>query len=118
SQIENINSHGMIAQQLSNYLKDKPAGTVVAFLGTPDMGYYSIPSIRYLAPHVTGIEVTVPWKSFDRAQLIDAKVIFIFLPEWKNEIQAVMKEYPHGKLEEQQAWNNQLLFWEYDWSSN
>lgn len=118
SQIENINSHGMIAQQLSNYLKDKPTGTVVAFLGTPDMGYYSIPSIRYLAPHVRGIEVTVPWKSFDRAQLIDAKVIFIFLPERKNEIQAVMKEYPDGKLEDQQAWNNQILFWAYDWSSS
>jgi len=114
SRIDNINSNGMIAQELANYLKDKPQGVTVAFLGTTNMGYYSIPSTQYLSPHITGVDVIVPWKSFDHSQLEGNKIIFIFLPERQNEIEDVMKEYPNGILEDHRAWNNQIIFWIYN----
>ena len=56
-QIDNIASNGTIAQQLANRLEDKPDETQVAYFAIPDLGYYSIPSIQYLAPHVQGVEV-------------------------------------------------------------
>lgn len=116
NRIDNINSNGMIAQELANYLKDKPTGTTVAFFGTPNMGYYSIPSTRYLSPHVTGVDVTVPWKSFDRSQLTSDENIFVFLPEREDEIPEIRKEYPGCKLESHGAWNGEIIFWTYDCS--
>jgi len=117
NRIDNINSNGMIAQELANYLKDKPKDVTVVFLGTSNMGYYSIPSTQYLLPHITGIEVPAPWKSFDRSKLNGSKLIFIFLPQRENEIEAVMKQYPNGKLEDKRSWNNQIIFQAYDLSA-
>jgi 4-amino-4-deoxy-L-arabinose transferase-like glycosyltransferase len=116
-QINNISSHGTIAQQLANRLMDQPNGTQVAFFAIPDLGYYSIPSIRYLAPQVNGIDVSAPWKSFDKTKLSADHIIFVFLPERKSEIQIVMTEYPNGVLDSEKAWNNQVLFWAYDYVS-
>ena len=117
NRIDNMNSNGMIAQELANYLKDKPKDVTVAFLGTSNMGYYSIPSTQYLLPHITGIEVPAPWKSFDRSKLTGSKLIFIFLPQRQDEVEAVMKQYPNGKLEDKRAWNNQIIFQAYDLSA-
>ena len=117
NRIDNINSNGMIAQELANYLKDKPQDITVAFLGTSNMGYYSIPSTQYLLPHITGIEVPAPWESFDRSILNGSKLIFIFLPEREDEIEAVMKQYPNGKLEDKRSWNDQIIFQAYDLSA-
>ena len=112
-----MNSNGIIAQELANYLKDKPQDVTVAFLGTSNMGYYSIPSTQYLLPHITGIEVPAPWKSFDRSKLTGSQLIFIFLPQRQDEVEAVMKQYPNGKLEDKRAWNNQIIFQAYDLST-
>jgi 4-amino-4-deoxy-L-arabinose transferase-like glycosyltransferase len=117
SRIDNMNSNGIIAQELANYLKDKPQDVTVAFLGTSNMGYYSIPSTQYLLPHITGIEVPAPWKSFDRSKLTGSQLIFIFLPQRQDEVEAVMKQYPNGKLEDKRAWNNQIIFQAYDLSA-
>jgi hypothetical protein len=81
------------------------------------MGYYSIPSTQYLSPHVNGIEVTVPWKSFDRSQLTNDKNIFVFLTEREDEIPEIMKEYPGCNLESHRGWNGENIFWTYDCSS-
>lgn len=68
-QIDNIASNGTIAQQLANRLEDQPDGTQVAFFAIPDLGYYSIPSIQYLVPHVQGVDVRTSWTSFDKTKL-------------------------------------------------
>ena len=69
SEIDNVASNGMIAQQLATYLKDKPDGTQVAFFNAPGMGYYSIPSIQYLAPQVKGTDVMSSWNDFDHSSV-------------------------------------------------
>jgi hypothetical protein len=113
--IENINSHNAIAQHLANRLEDQPEGTQVAFFQIPDMGYYSIASIQYLAPQVNGIDVPAPWKSFDETILNSSHIIFVFLPGRENEIDEIKAEYPNGSLDSERAWNNQILFWVYDY---
>jgi 4-amino-4-deoxy-L-arabinose transferase-like glycosyltransferase len=116
-QISNIATNGTIAQQLANRLKGEPAGTQVAFFGTGNLGYYSIPSVQYLAPQVKGIDVATSWKSFDRTILSDRHIIFVFLPQRRGAIDRITTEYPNGSLETEKAWNNQILFWIYDYVS-
>lgn len=117
SQISNTASHGTIAQYIANYLQPKSADVQVAFFGSPVMGYYSIPSIQYLAPQVTGINISIPWAEYDRSNLTSQSIVFIFLPERQGELTRVMEEYPGGTLKVQQAWNSQILFWIYDYSA-
>jgi hypothetical protein len=113
--IENISSHNAIAQHLANRLEGQPEGTQVAFFQIPAMGYYSIPSIQYLAPQVSGIDVPAPWTSFDETILNSSHIIFVFLPGRENEIAMVRAAYPSGALDSERAWNNQILFWVYDY---
>ena len=116
-QISNIDTNGTIAQQLATRLKGEPAGTQVAFFGTGNLGYYSIPSVQYLVPQVKGIDVTTSWKSFDKTKLSGRHIIFVFLPERRDAIDRVMAEYPKGSLDSERAWNNQVLFWIYNYGS-
>ncbi len=117
SEIDNIASNGMIAQQLATYLKDRPDGTQVAFFNSPGMGYYSIPSIQYLAPQVKGTDVTASWNQFDHSSFDSQNIIFVFLPSREDEIDVVRMEYPGGVLTTQKAWNNQTLYWLYDYGA-
>jgi len=117
-QVSNIDTNGTIAQQLANRLKSEPDGTQIVFLGTGNLGYYSIPSIQYLAPQVKGIDVTTSWQSFDKTVLNGEHIIFVFLPQRRREISRIMAEYPNGSLESEKAWNNQVLFWIYDYGSH
>jgi hypothetical protein len=114
-QIDHLASNGRIAQQVANHLDDQPEGTQVAFLAVQHMGYYSVPSIQYLAPQVNGIDVSVPWKSFDTTVLNSKHIVFVVLPERETELDLIVKEYPQGSLLEEKAWNNQTLFWLYDY---
>jgi hypothetical protein len=115
STIEETHSNGMIAQRLADELKDKPRGTQVYFLGTPDLGYYYIPSICYLAPQVIGIDINEPWNSLsEKPDIISDPAIFVFLQERESEIQAVQNDHPGGMLTAARAWNNDPLFWLYE----
>ena len=116
-QIDNLASHGTVAQQLANHLERQPDGTQVAFFAKPDLGYYSIPSPQYLAPQVEGIDILVPWTSFDKTALSSDHIIFVFLPQRESELVTIMAEYPSGSLLEEKAWNQETLFWMYDYWS-
>lgn len=115
---ENLASNGRIAQELANYLQDKPEGTQVVFMHNPRMGYYSIPSIQFLVPQVTGIDAPPDWASFDQSQLTGNRTIFVFLPEDQGEIEAVREEFPGGLLLFKNASNGELLFWLYEHAPN
>jgi hypothetical protein len=114
SLLENINSNGMVAQRLAETLKDKPAGTKVVFLHNARMGYYSIASVRYLAPQVTGFDAPEDWQTFDRSQLTTFRLIFVALPETATELEAIRAEYPGGLLTYEVNSNGETLFWLYD----
>lgn len=113
---ENLASNGAISQELANYLQDKPEGAQVVFMHSPRMGYYSIPSIQYLAPQATGIDPPPDWASFDRSRLTGERIIFVFLPEDQGEIETVRAEFPGGLLLFKNAWNGEILFWLYEYA--
>jgi hypothetical protein len=115
SYMQNTHSNGMIAQHLADELKDKPKGTQVFFFGTPDLGYYSIPSIAYLAPQVTGIDIKETWSSLsEKPNILSDQAFFVFLSEREGEIQTVQNDHPGGMLTSERAWNNDVLFWLYE----
>ncbi len=116
SENDNITSNDMIAQRLADYLLNKPANTEVAFFDTPDMGYFSIPSIQYLVPQVQGVDVNGPWSSFDHSKLAGHNLIFVFLPGRENEINSVQTDYPGGSLKIENNSANNVLFWVYDYN--
>lgn len=114
SVIENTRSNGMIAQRLANDLKDKTSDTQVVFFGAPLMGYYSIPSTAYLTPQVKGIDINEPWSSSKKGDLTGDELIFVFLSNHEDEIEAVQADYPEGALKTEYAWNGEILFWLYE----
>ncbi len=94
--------HTLIAQDLADYLQTKSSDWKVAFLGFPDMGYYSIMSLPYLAPHIKGIDINYPLKR-DRVPDFGAgRWMFVFLNNHLEDLDAVQYTYPFGTLREVQ----------------
>ena len=87
----------LVAQRLALYLKDqKPMQ--VAFFGGSRMGYYSISSTAYLAPHIEGLDFRQAWGSADNPEITSDQVIFVFLPEERENLDLVRQDYPDGAL--------------------
>lgn len=111
----NMRSDGTVAQHVADLVMDEPEGTQVAFFNqSGGMGYYSIPSIQYLAPQVKGIDVFDPWSSFDKTSLNGSHLIFIVLPNRQDDIPTIEVQYPGGQLDSEIAWNGEVLFWVYE----
>lgn len=106
--------NGWVAQSLSDYLQDRDEGWQVAFFGAPRMGYRSISSLPYLAPHVVGVDMNQPWGSPENPELTSDKLIFVFLPENENDLNAVRASYPDGQLNEEYFINGVFLYWTYE----
>jgi 4-amino-4-deoxy-L-arabinose transferase-like glycosyltransferase len=115
--VEWSHNHTMIAQHLANYLEEKPANLQVAFFGAPSMGYYSVPSLQYLVPDVKGIDVTLPWESFDKSTITGTDLVFIFLPGHENELNTIKSDYPGGKTYREVASDGKTLYWYYEYAS-
>ncbi|MEA2008265.1 MAG: glycosyltransferase family 39 protein, partial [Chloroflexota bacterium] len=102
--------NGMVAQRLADYLQDKPSGYQVIFFGPSRMGYDSIRSLPYLAPHIIGITYNEPWGEDDIPKLTGDYLAFVFLPEHQSELEAVQVDYPLGKLLIEKNHNDQVLY--------
>ena len=107
SEFGGVNSR--VAQHLADYLQDKSGQYEVIFFGQPRMGYRSIPSIQFLAPHVDGVDVVEPWES-DEIQPAGDHLIFVFLPENQDELEAVKEDYPSGELIREKDRQDELLY--------
>ena len=110
-------NEGVIAQQLANDLQGKPQGTQAFFFIGVNMGYYSIPSISYLAPQVEGFDVLHPWGSSDNPVPTSNHLVFIFLPENQDDIPAIQANYPGGTLQEKLGIDKQTLYWLYEYET-
>jgi 4-amino-4-deoxy-L-arabinose transferase-like glycosyltransferase len=106
-------SNGMLAHQFGGYLKDQPIGTQVVFFGIPRLCFDS-PAVLYLAPQIKGVNAPEEWQAFDRSQLTSPNIIFVFLPEYQDDIKAIQADYPDGKLRIESAWNGDILYWVYE----
>jgi len=115
SQLSLSHSNGMIAQKLAEYLRSQPKNQQVIFLGSPAMGFYSIPSIQFLAPGFEGIDIVEAWGSDQNQSPTGDDLIFVFLPNHIDEIPPVEAEYPGGKIVVQNAIDNTPLYWLYEY---
>jgi 4-amino-4-deoxy-L-arabinose transferase-like glycosyltransferase len=104
----------LVAQELVDYLQDKSSAYQVFFFGHPRMGYHSISSTVFLAPHIEGINITEPWGSSENTQPSSEYLIFVFLPEHALDLEAVKVDYPSGVLIKQTHRQNEVLFWLYE----
>lgn len=110
-------NEGVTAQQIANELQDKPKGTQVFFMGNPVMGYYSIPSIPYLAAQVEGFDIVQPWGSAGNPVPTSDHLIFIFHPSNTTDLQAVQDAYPGGKLHEKKGVDGETMYWMYEYEA-
>jgi len=94
--------HTLIAQDLADYLQTKSSDWKVAFLGFPDMGYYSIMSLPYLAPHIQGLDINYPLRRNRVPDLGTGRWIFVFLNNHLEDLDAIQYTYPFGTLREVQ----------------
>jgi hypothetical protein len=116
SQQNLAHSNGMIAQELSEYLKSQPLNQQIIFFGSPAMGFYSIPSIQFLAPGFEGIDILDPWGSSQNQIPTGDDLIFVFLPSHVDQIPLVEADYPGGKIHVLNAIDDTPLFWLYEYN--
>ncbi len=106
-------SNGVVAQTLSNYLMTVPVDSQVLFFGSPNMGFYSIPSIQYLVPDIIGFDINQPWPPIDKPNITSNHLIFVFLPNHVDQVPKVQLEYPVGQLVSVTANDGELLYMTY-----
>ena len=87
----------LVAQRLADYLQ-KQEPLQVAFFGGTRMGYYSISSTAFLAPHIEGLDFWEPWGSEENPPITSERVAFVFLPELQDTLQLVRQDFPGGEL--------------------
>jgi len=102
----------LVAAKLADYLKTQDP-MQVAFFGGDRMGYYSINSTAYLAPHIEGLDFREPWGSPDNPEITSQQVIFVFLPEQKENLDLVRQDYPQGQLITETDQMGAPLYWLY-----
>jgi 4-amino-4-deoxy-L-arabinose transferase-like glycosyltransferase len=108
--------HTLIAQDLADLLQNRSSECRVFFFGAPHMGYKSISSIEYLAPHIEGIDINYPWKSPGDPASIGNHLLFVFLNDHEADLKAVRESYPNGTLREvyRKYPAKGLLYWSYE----
>jgi 4-amino-4-deoxy-L-arabinose transferase-like glycosyltransferase len=103
------------AQYLADYLQDKTSQWEVYFFGANRLGYYSISSLPYLAPHIHGVDMNFPWGSPQNPTVSGNRMIFVFIPGSEAELAAVRQDYPGGKYLEQKYRDGSLLYYLYEY---
>jgi hypothetical protein len=80
------------------------------------MGYQSIMSLPYLAPHIQGIDINYPWDPNSPPILSNGHWIFVFLSNHEQDLNAVRVQYPGGELREvtRRYPSKGVLYWSYE----
>ena len=78
------------------------------------MGYYSIPSLQYLVPHIKGLDMNSPWGSSQNPQPTSDHLMFVFLPDHEHQIPVVQRDYPGGVLIQEFDRSGRALYWLYE----
>ncbi len=87
----------LVAQKLADFLQEQEP-LQVAFFGGTRMGYYSISSTAFLAPHIEGLDFWEPWGFEENPPLTSERVAFVFLPEMYDNLKLVQQDFPEGIL--------------------
>ncbi len=91
--------NGETATLIGHYLRGLQGGYRAYFLGAPRI-YWSFGTMEFLAPNVTGQDVTEPLTAPPDFVDADHPAIFILLPERAGELVWVQQAFPDGRLVE------------------
>ncbi len=94
--------HTLIAQDLADLLQQRGSEWKVLFFGFPEMGYHSIMSLPYLAPHIQGIDFSSVSELPPDLRVIGDHLILVFLNPHEVDLRFILKKYPGGTLREVQ----------------
>ena len=88
---------GLIATEVGRFLQRYPAGTQVYFISPGPMGFYTIPSLAYLAPNVRGQDFD--WRSSPPPQPASSGVptIWVTFPSQPGVLPELEAAYPRGR---------------------
>jgi len=92
--------HTLIAQDLADLLQKRGSEWKVLFFGRPEMGYQSIMSLPYLAPHIQGADFSSASDLPPDLRMIGDHLILVFLNQHENDLRFVLSKYPGGILRE------------------
>ena len=106
--------NSLVAQRLADYLQDKPEDYQVLFFGWPRMGYYSISSLPYLAPHISGVDMDHLWGSDENPEPGSDHLIFVFLPDHYDQLELVQADYPVGQMKIETTRDDRPLYLLYE----
>ncbi len=106
--------NNMVAQRLANILQARPKEMRVFFFGAPRMGFYSLASVPYLAPHIEGFDMNAGWGSPENPDVVGDALMFVFLPDKESDLAGVRAAYPGGELVEETTPDGDLIFWRYE----
>ncbi len=104
---------GLVAREAGKYLRTQPSDYEGVFIGYPRIGYYSVPSMQYVAPNINGYTLIQPWGDPSNPVIPTDKLIFIVLADKTDDLNAVQTQYPGGYLREYNNAYGQLAFYTY-----
>ena len=108
---------GAVARLLADDLRRQSNEWQVLFFGAPRMGYYSIPSLQYLAPGKVGLDMNYPWGSPENPQPSSDHLISVFLWDHTDDLAAAQASYPGGLLIPAYGNLGQLVYYLYQYPS-
>ncbi len=103
-----------VATELAYYLKSRSDKPTVFFYGPPRMWYYGFSTLPFIAPNAKGVDVEKGASALPGALEAPPPRLFVFLPERRQELDAVTLALPGGRLMEFRKANGELLFLLYD----
>lgn len=95
--VRNDTRNDQSAAQISQHIRDYPAGSQIYFFTQPVLSYQESALIALLAPQVDGTDVYPPLTSAPIWQLNAPMTSFVFTPERIAELALIRQHYPGGK---------------------
>lgn len=107
---ESLDDNTEVAMALAARLAREPAGTRVYFLGPPRMGFASIPTLPYLAPHVVPTDVAEPLSAPPDWTRAPSSFFVVALPERVPELSFIRASATSALEQEVRGRGGQVLY--------
>lgn len=115
--IDSALDNSMVGYRMGLYLRQRQDHPQVYFLGSPAMGFYSIPSTQYLAPKFNdGIDINYPWGDLQNPPIEGDHLLFFILPFLQGDLDAIRAEYPGGTTLVHRSTNDEPLYYIYEYN--